>query len=370
MTLEKSKYDWVFKYKLHHLLFWTLYHFSWWTFYEGGVVEVFSNLKQPVYQAKFFSLIIFQALGVYFNLYYLIPKYMEKGRILVYVLLVFLTIIGMSLAITAGYAFGAISTVEPGKLTETLFYFFTKHAFPSSFGSMTLGMSIKLAKNWFEAKQREQVLEKEKLETELKFLRSQFNPHFLFNTINSIFVLINKDSSLAKDSLAKFSELLRYQLYECNEPQIPLSRELDYINSFIELEKLRHDQRLKTEINYPEKPHGSLFIAPFVLMTFVENAFKHVSKFGKEQNWIRIDIRLEEGILFLDVSNTVSDKIPKAKDAVASNGLGLKNVKRRLELIYPAKYELTSTTKDGVYKSSLLIDLKASNSSVTKNLDS
>lgn len=274
----------------------------------------------------------------------------------------------MAFMITIGYSFGVRYIVPPEELMETLVGFFKKHAFPSSLSSMTLGMSIKLAKNWFESQQRQQKLEKEKLETELKFLRSQFNPHFLFNTINSIFVLINKDSGLAKDSLAKFSELLRYQLYECNEPRIPLTRELDYINSFIELEKLRHDSNLKTEINYPEKPNGNLFIAPFVLMTFVENAFKHVSKFGKEQNWIRIDIRLEQTVLYLDVSNTVSEKTPKANEAVASNGLGLKNVNRRLELLYPSKYEMKISTKDGVYRSSLVLDLNDSNVSDTKNL--
>jgi len=327
---------------------------------------VLSNLQQPVYLAKFLSLIVFQALGVYFNLYYLIPKFMEKGRVPAYILLVFLTIVGMAFMITLGYSFGARTVVAPEELQETLVFFFKKHAFPSSLSSMTLGMSIKLAKNWFEAQQRQQKLEKEKLETELKFLRSQFNPHFLFNTINSIFVLINKDSGLAKDSLAKFSELLRYQLYECNEPRIPLSRELDYINSFIELEKLRHDSDLKTEINYPNQTVGNLFIAPFVMMTFVENAFKHVSKHRKEKNWIQIDIKLENNVLLFEVSNTLSDKTPKSNEAVSSNGLGLKNVKRRLELLYASKYELEISDKEGIYRSSLRLDLSQSGLQDTK----
>lgn len=316
-----------------------------------------SSLKQPIYASKFLSLIVFQALGVYFNLYYLIPKFMEQNRIFIYILLVFFTIGVMSLAITFGYGFGLVITNDSGELIETLVYFFKKHAFPSSFGSMTLGMSIKLAKNWFEAQQRQQVLEKEKLETELKFLRAQFNPHFLFNTINSIFVLINKDSNMAKESLAKFSELLRYQLYECNEPKIPLSRELDYIKSFIELEKLRQDPSLGIEVKYPKQSIGNLFIAPFMLMTFVENSFKHVSKYGVEKNWILIDIKLDSSVLNFEASNTVSKKTPKANEAIKSNGLGLKNVKRRLELLYPDKYELKVSTKDGIYTSSLTLDL-------------
>ncbi len=106
---------------------------------------------------------------------------------------------------------------------------------------MTLAMSVKLTKNWIQARQKHQVLEKEKLETELKFLRSQFNPHFLFNTINSIFVLINKDQEQARESLAKFSDLLRYQLYECNEYEDPIAQEIRYLLNFVELEKLRQD---------------------------------------------------------------------------------------------------------------------------------
>ncbi len=118
-------------------------------------------------------------------------------------------------------------------------YYFQINALPSSVAATTLGMSIKLTKNWIQSRRREQELEKEKLETELKFLRSQFNPHFLFNTINSIFVLIHKNPVMASESLAKFSDILRYQLYECNEHCIPLGQELNYLENFIELQRLQ-----------------------------------------------------------------------------------------------------------------------------------
>lgn len=111
------------------------------------------------------------------------------------------------------------------------FYNCLGEAIPSTIASITLAMSIKLTKNWLQTERRKQLLEKEKLETELKFLKHQFNPHFLFNSINSIFFLIHKNPDMASASLAKFSELLRHQLYEYNDQQIPLHKEISYLET-------------------------------------------------------------------------------------------------------------------------------------------
>lgn len=206
---------------------------------------------------------------------------------------------------------------------------------------MALAMSIKLTKNWIESKRKQEILEKEKLETELKFLKSQFNPHFLFNTINSIFVLIHKNPDMASESLAKFSNLLRYQLYECNEQQIPLSLELSYLENFLELEKLRQDAQL--EINTDIDPLGSasLTIAPFILMPFLENAFKHVSQSKSAQNWIDLQLHIEEHTLIFSISNSIAPGQSAANALIDYGGIGLKNVKRRLELLYPGQYNLS-----------------------------
>lgn len=224
---------------------------------------------------------------------------------------------------------------------------------------MTLGMSIKLAKNYIESQQRQQELEKEKLETELKFLKSQFNPHFLFNTINSIFVLINKNTDLASESLAKFSSLLRYQLYECNEAQIPLNRELAYLESFIELEKLRQNENFEIKTNLLSEYNGPLNIAPFVLMPFIENAFKHVSQKQNQINWIKVALQMENDELAFTVSNSTTKNENKARDAVNYGGLGLKNVKRRLDLIYPDHHEISIEQNEGVFLVELKLKLSA-----------
>jgi LytS/YehU family sensor histidine kinase len=222
---------------------------------------------------------------------------------------------------------------------------------------MTLGMCVKLTKNWLETKKREHLLQQEKLETELKFLKSQFNPHFLFNTINSIFVLIHKNPDKASSSLAKFSELLRYQLYECNEQQIPLSQEISYLQNFIELERLRQEKNLTIDISIIRASDSNLTIAPFMLIPFVENAFKHVSKGGDENGRIVINLELADEKLTLIVKNTVSCRPMHNKELMNFGGLGLKNIERRLELIYPLNHTLTITSGKQEYEVILEIAL-------------
>jgi LytS/YehU family sensor histidine kinase len=220
--------------------------------------------------------------------------------------------------------------------------------------SMTLALSIKLTKNWIQTQRHQQLLEKEKLETELKFLKYQFNPHFLFNSINSIFFLIHKNPDMASASLAKFSDLLRHQLYECNDKQIPLNKEISYLQNFIELEKLRQNDRLEVDFQITGYPTEPLAIAPFILMTFVENAFKHVSKYTDEANWISIQLHIDtQHLLHFTVSNSASANA--SKDVVDYGGIGLQNVQRRLDLIYPEKYDLKINGSGSCFDVELLL---------------
>lgn len=343
MAVNVSNKSWLIRYKLYHLPFWFAYHCMWWTITIGSISGVANNILYSAYSIKFLFYVIFQAAGVYFNLYYLIPKFLEKGKYVQYIIYVLLTIIIAAAFIDLGYY---TSSWLSGRSFEELYgrdpknfmYFFQINSLPSTVASMTLGMSVKLTKNWLQSKQREKLMEKEKLETELNYLRSQFNPHFLFNTINSIFFLIHKNPDKASASLAKFSELLRYQLYECNDKQIPLGNEISYMENFIELEKLRQNDYIKVEFNNNQQHNKHVFIAPFILMTFVENAFKHVSKDAGQPNWIKIDLHLEENRLDFLISNSIASY--EINDVVKFGGIGLKNVQRRLDLIYPDQYEL------------------------------
>ncbi len=337
------KNNWIFKYKLYHIPFWCLYHYFYWALSTRNALAAANTILFSIYSVKYISYVLFEAIAVYFNLYYLIPRFLEKGKLNQYAVYLVLTILLSSAFIVMGYytaawisdrSFYDLFKIEPEDFPPTGFL----NALPSSIASMTLAMSIKLTKNWIQSTRRQQALEKEKLETELKFLRSQFNPHFLFNTINSIFFLIHKNPAKASNSLAKFSDLLRYQLYECNETQIPLRNEVTYLESFIELEKLRHNNSLEIRIEIESQTTNYLAIAPFLLITFTENAFKHVSTHTDRPNWIRLHLSMNGSTLHFKISNSVSSI--KSTDVVSYGGIGLKNVKRRLDLIYAGQYQL------------------------------
>lgn len=341
-TAPPAPAHWFFRYKLYHIPFWVVYHYIWWVVALGNPVKVVEALfTTSVF--KFLFYVIWQALAVYFNLYFLVPRFLEKGRYVSYLAFLLLTILATAAMIVPGYYIGAWAagkTLEEffGPGNYEFFHMMLGGPLSSTVAATTFAMSIKLAKNWLQTQRRQQILEKEKLETELNFLKYQFNPHFLFNSINSIFFLIHKNPDMASASLAKFSELLRHQLYECNDHQIPLGKEIAYLENFIELEKLRQSDNLEVIFKVEEHFGGQPGIAPFVLMTFMENAFKHVSRHHDRPNWIRGDLRLDHANLIFNLSNSISEE--QNAEVVNYGGIGLKNVRRRLELIYPGKYKL------------------------------
>jgi sensor histidine kinase YesM len=336
------------RYKIHHILFWAGYHFAWWTIFSGNVAEVFESITKPHGIVKYLGYVVYQALGVYFCLYVLIPRLLQKGRYILFLAFTLSTILAMAVLITANYfVVGAIADISVYDLynfsPRSPLTIFKHNALASCVAAMTLGMSIKLTKNWVDSQKKQQALEKEKLETELKFLKSQFNPHFLFNTINSIFVLINKNPEMASESLIKFSSLLRYQLYECNSHKIPLKNELAYIESFMELESLRQNQNFELIVDLPEIGEEPT-IAPFILIPFIENAFKHLSEDQKLKKWINMNVVLKGEELQFELVNSANFELQHTlPEGVVYGGLGLRNVKRRLAIIYPDEHTLVVT---------------------------
>ncbi|MEL7162278.1 MAG: histidine kinase [Bacteroidota bacterium] len=315
-----------------------------------------------MYGLKYATYVTVQAAAVYFNLYFLLPRLLERGRYLAYLLSVIATVVAAAWLIVAGYygtAFVSGRTFADlfQQPTSAYYELFKSNAFPSTAAAMTLGLSIKLAKNWLAAHQRQQELEKEKLTTELRFLRSQFHPHFLFNTINSIFFLIHKNPDMAAESLAKFSQLLRYQLYEVNATFIHLQRELDYLSGFIELERLRQDGCQELEISLPASVPPRAQIAPFLLLPFVENAFKHLSSWPDRPNQIGLQVSLPSTKeLLLQIRNT-RNPVPTNSSDLLPGGIGLPNVRRRLELLYPGRHELKITESPEDYRVALRLTL-------------
>ncbi|HTF19307.1 MAG TPA: histidine kinase [Chryseolinea sp.] len=356
-TLINSKF---YRWKLYHVPFWCIYHYLWVSVTFANPIKAASNILYAPYSIKYIFYVVFECLAVYFNLYFLMPRFLEKRRFGIYFSLLASTVVVTAVCIVGGYYFGSFVTGRGlGDLYgngANCFYYFMGYALPSAFASMTLAMTIKLTKNWFHAERVHQQLKQDKLESELKLLKQQFNPHFLFNSINSIFFLIHKNPSKASASLAKFSELLRHQLYECNDHLIPLSKELSYLNNYIELEKLRHGSRIQVSVEIEDSMTGHLAVAPFVLMTFVENAFKHVSMNSQGDEWISVTMRVIDTKLNLAVSNSKAKN--EGNGFPRNGGIGLVNVRRRLDLVYENCYNLK--IDDQTSRFDVTLDLKLS----------
>jgi len=191
--------------------------------------------------------------------------------------------------------------------------------------------------------------------SELKYLKAQLNPHFLFNGINSIYHLIEKNSVLAKNTLLQFSDLLRYQLYESGAQKIALQKELDYILKYIEIEKIRKgDDIVLTYDIYNKKEEQP--IAPLLLIPFIENAFKHVSNDdNSSKNIIRILVKNTDTILTCEIENTFD--VLEMDSTINHRGIGLQNVQRRLALLYKNQYDLQISRNENVHRVFLKIKL-------------
>jgi len=195
--------------------------------------------------------------------------------------------------------------------------------------------SARFALDNLKSKKKIEEIEKERATSELNFLRNQLNPHFLFNTLNTVFGTIDIQNVHARNAVIKLSDMLRYQLYECNVDYIDLEKEMGYLRNYIELQKLRSNSQ--TVINFSvDNTIENLKIAPLILAPVVENTFKHVSKFAALENQIYITASLRDSLFILETKNTYD---PLAT-GLQSGGVGIHNVKRRLELLYPDKFDL------------------------------
>jgi two-component system, LytTR family, sensor histidine kinase AlgZ len=216
-----------------------------------------------------------------------------------------------------------------------------------------LGM-IRFVTEWFEFEARKKNVENEQLTAELNFLKAQINPHFLFNTLNNLYYLAYTKSANTPEVIAKLSQMMRYMIYDSNHPQVPLSKEIDYMESYISLERLRLNNQIP--INFNVKGNISAFrVAPFIFITFLENAFKHGVSNSNPEAWVNISMELNGNECVYRVENS---KITSAKpEAEEKSGIGLQNVKRRLELSYPGKHQLEVQDLSDRYLTKLTIIL-------------
>jgi hypothetical protein len=213
--------------------------------------------------------------------------------------------------------------------------------------AMGLGVLEKLKAN--EVRQKE--LEKEKLNSELAFLKNQVSPHFFFNTLNNIYSLIGIDGPTAQESVLKLSKLMRYLLYESEHGETLMSHEIDFMNNYIDLMKLRLNSKVDLRIDFPEE-FADFSVPPLLFVPFVENAFKHGVSY-REQSFIEIRMTISEGKIHFFAENSIGKS--RNSEDLQHSGIGLENVKKRLNLLFAGKYNLNIDQSESAFRVDLII---------------
>lgn len=340
--------DLVQKEKFHHFLFWILLFFFMVLVDQTEQSLILKLIKELT------NVVLYMVL-VYINILYLIPKFLSSKKLFIYIL---------SLLIAA-------IIITPFKIL--IFYFLYENdpgtqAFYVENQKMILMVFIlvgfsstiyKVMSDWWSHQRQTKELQNQKLQSELKFLRSQINPHFLFNTLNNLYALTLKKSDQAPDMVLRLSEMMRYMLYECNERQVPLMKEINYLKNYLELEKIRQGGNF--EINFEVKGDVSdQRIAPLIFIPFVENSFKHGINQQIESGFVKIKMEVKEHEIQMDIENSKAPlltKVAKVKPSKKSGGIGLVNIQRRLKLLYPEKHLLNIQESNDIFSINLQLQL-------------
>jgi len=293
-------------------------------------------------------------LAVYVNLRMLIPKYLNRKKYVLYSVFVIALIffvawfLRFTFEVLTDYIFPGYYFISYYELTDYL-----------KFGLIYISLTslLKLSKGWFELYETKQLLEKlksENLQSELSALRGQINPHFLFNSLNSIYSLSIENEPFTSKFILKLSDVLRYMIYEANVEKVPLKKEINYLENYVELQRLRVDEEAEIKVEIKGNLNDQE-IAPLLLIPLVENGFKHGIKGDTENAFIHIVLELEENDFHFNVKNNKGHVDEIENDQF--NGIGLQNVQRRLELLYPEKHKMKIRETNSTFEVDLKIDL-------------
>ncbi|MFL5740543.1 MAG: sensor histidine kinase [Flavisolibacter sp.] len=333
------------RYKFYHLLIWMIVALVWYYLrYQD-----YSTTRKAIDVSLIKTIDL--ALMVYVANYLLIPFFLYKKRYAWFVCSFIAMIVTSS--IYKMYLLGKI-TNNPALMhlsgdIKTRIY---DNVIPHFF-LVIAGVSIKLLFDYTQVQKRLTEVAKEKAEAELNFLKSQINPHFVFNSLNAIYFLIDRNNVRAREALHKFSDMLRYQLYEVKDEKIPIEKEIAYLKDYIGLQQLRNDH-CSVELQLQDDMK-SFSIEPLLLIPLVENSFKHLSHFNNgKKNEIRIGLTRQNGEMNFAVRNTTEGGGNELKK---QGGIGLKNVRRRLELLYPQKHQFRISENGGWFDVHLKIKM-------------
>jgi len=300
-----------------------------------------------------FCYLLFIAGNYYFNVYYVVPVFLYRKKYAAFALLFLAGIVAASLLRVPLATYLSQHYFAPGKPPPGLSQLFFNSLINIFIWTICL-VAGKLIVDRIRFQKYIEVIEKEKMKNELDFLKAQFNPHFLFNSINSIYGNINKSNSTAREMLLTFSEMLRYQLYECNTSVISIEKEISYIRNYISLQQIRKPENLSIQLNVSEDVRG-ITIAPLIFMAFIENSFKYVSNHEDRLNEVQISLARSNNQLFFKTFNTKENV--NGREMIDPGGIGIANVKRRLELLYPGKHALMIQNNDHSFEVMLNLEV-------------
>ncbi len=331
----------------YHVFFWLgyfLFNFiRWGSYFNDYWYSLKSNLVE-------FSLHI---PVTYFVIYYLIPKYLLKRKFGAFffwlassLLLLYLLRTGLNFVLVTKNIWPEADGVQNA--------FTFNHIIAVTLGELyviSLVSAIKLTHDWIREKRKNDELQKIQLRTELDFLKSQIQPHFFFNTLNNLYALVIENSPNAPDVVLKLSEIMQYVLYEVKESKISLLKEINYIYSYLELEKLRYGNKIKANLEITGDI-DSIEIPPLLFLPFIENCFKHGAKNNENIN-VDIHFEIKNNFLFFTVENSFQNLNKNS----LKHGIGIENVKRRLQLLYKNNFTLDTAKSNNKFKVFLKIPI-------------
>lgn len=292
---------------------------------------------------------VFPLSAFYVSYFWLVPAYLAKKRIVTFLVL---QLVMLNLITISGYLCLEIHDALYAGNPIHLFYRLDFHL-SGLFAMMVaaiFGIAFRSIFGWYDEMQTKSLLEKEKLQSELLLLKAQVNPHFLFNTLNTIDFLIYSDQPKASESLIKLSSLLRYVIYETVNDQVPLQTEIEQMKAYVDLQRLRYGDVASSIYTITGDPSGKM-VAPMLFMPFIENAFKHTDEAGIKKGMV-ISFFIGEKSLEFTCKNHISHK-----DDKQSGGFGLENVRKRLEMRYPHRYDLSINQSEEIFSVVLKLNL-------------
>ncbi len=331
------------------------YHFVFWIGYFIFNVIRYGSINDDYWYSLKSNLVEFSLniLITYFTIYYLIPKFILTKKYLQFFLFFFLSLVLFYLMRTGLHYFLVSENIWPeAEANQKVFTF--NHIVAVTIGVIyviALVSTLKLTFDWIFEKGRNEKLIKIQLQTELQLLKTQIQPHFFFNTLNNLYALAIEKSDNTPEAILKLSEMMQYVLYEVKEPKISLLKEINYIHSYLELEKLRFGDTIKSKLTISGNIDG-IVVPPLLFLPFIENCFKHGAKNNVD---LKVNITFkknEKGLLFC-----VENNFDNLADVDAKHGIGIENVKRRLQLLYPNEFVLKTNIEKNKYVVELIIPL-------------